>query len=55
MTAGFGATAAAVPEDLRTALLHLVAQLYENRGTGVEPELPLTVAAAIARYRVVRL
>ena len=55
VTAGFGTAAAAVPEDLRTALLHLVAQLYENRGTGSEPDLPLTVAAAIARYRMVRL
>lgn len=55
LTAGFGTTAASVPDDLRNAVMQLVAHLYENRGTGEEPSLPLTIAAAIARYRVVRL
>jgi uncharacterized phiE125 gp8 family phage protein len=55
LTAGFGTTVASVPEDLRNAILQLVAHLYENRGTGNEPALPLTVAAAIASYRLVRL
>jgi uncharacterized phiE125 gp8 family phage protein len=55
VTAGFGSAALAVPEDIRNAVLQLVAHLYENRGTGKDAGLPLTVAAALARYRVVRL
>ena len=55
VTAGFGTTASAVPEDLREALLQLVGHWFENRGTGREPDVPLTVHTIIARYREKRL
>ena len=54
-TAGFGENAGDVPEDLREALLQLVAHWFENRGTGREPELPLTVETILARYRELKL
>jgi uncharacterized phiE125 gp8 family phage protein len=53
--AGFGATAAAVPEPLRQAMLILVAHWYENRGNAEPPAMPLTVDALIRPYREVRL
>ena len=55
LTAGFGAAPSNVPEDLRNALKQLVAHWYENRGTGREPDLPLTVSTVISRYREMRL
>lgn len=54
VTAGFGATASAVPQPLREALLQLVAHWYGHRGDeSARP--PLTVASIIAEYREVRL
>lgn len=54
-TAGFGATAASVPEDIRLALLYLAAHWYENRlpvtGDGVQ-EVPHHLDALIAMHRV---
>jgi len=55
VTAGFGSTAADVPEPLRQALLQLVAHWYEHRGNSDPPPLPLTVAALLAPFREVRL
>ncbi|MBI2720363.1 MAG: phage head-tail connector protein [Rhizobiales bacterium] len=55
LTAGFGTAASAVPEDLRLGLKQLIAHWFENRGTGREPDLPLTVSTVIARYREMRL
>ncbi len=51
-TAGFGA-AAAVPRDLRQAVLLLVAYWYENRDAIASA--PLTVERLVASYRRVRL
>lgn len=58
-TAGFGATADAVPEPIRQALLLLVAHWYEHRDP-IEIGTPSTaVPAAVSRllnpYRAVRL
>jgi uncharacterized phiE125 gp8 family phage protein len=56
---GYGAAPADVPEPLRLAIKFLIAQWYENRGMttiGHEvAELPHTVAALIAPYRVLSL
>jgi uncharacterized phiE125 gp8 family phage protein len=56
---GYGPAPADVPEPLRLAIKFLIAQWYENRGMttiGHEvAELPHTVAAMIAPYRVLSL
>lgn len=57
LTAGFGAEWAAVPPDLRQAVMLLAAQFYETRhdaGDRVEG-LPLAVQALIERWRTVRI
>ncbi|WP_406856854.1 head-tail connector protein [Alsobacter sp. KACC 23698] len=59
LTAGYGPTAAAVLEALRTAIRLFAAHLYENRGDG-EPGAgpvppPPAVAALVAPYRRARL
>jgi uncharacterized phiE125 gp8 family phage protein len=56
--AGYGDTAADVPEPLRQALRLLLSHWYENRGLvadHVVALLPATVAALIAPYRVLSL
>ena len=57
--AGYGDSAAAVPEPLRQAIRLLIAHWYENRGvTAIGHEvavLPLTVTALLAPYRVLAL
>jgi uncharacterized phiE125 gp8 family phage protein len=55
--AGFGATAAAVPEPLRHAVRLLIAHSFEHRGDDVEPRgaLPNDVLALVAPYRRPRL
>lgn len=55
VTAGFGATASAVPEPLRQAVLILVAHWFEHRGAADPPPLPLTLDALIRPWREVRL
>jgi uncharacterized phiE125 gp8 family phage protein len=55
VTAGFGTTAASVPEDIREAILQLVAHWYGNRGEIREENMPLTVITVMQRYREVRL
>jgi uncharacterized phiE125 gp8 family phage protein len=56
LTAGFGATASSVPQDLRHAILLLVADLYAHRGdTDSMRPLPAAVLNVIADYRVMRL
>jgi uncharacterized phiE125 gp8 family phage protein len=54
---GFGEMATDVPEPLRLAVRHLVAQGFEHRGDGLEPQrgLPPNVAQLLHRYRPVRL
>jgi uncharacterized phiE125 gp8 family phage protein len=55
--AGFGATAAAVPDPLRLAVRLLVARWFENRGDALEPApaLPDDVLSLVSPYRRVRL
>jgi uncharacterized phiE125 gp8 family phage protein len=59
ITAGYGASAASVPEPLRQAIRLLTAHWYDNRGlvtAGSEAAmLPASVAALIAPYRVFSL
>ena len=54
-TAGYGATAASVPADLRAVMLLIVGHLYHRREavdrSGLA-ELPMGVAVILARYRV---
>lgn len=54
-TAGFGALPAAVPQDLKQALLLLVAHWFENRGDGGAASLPLPAAEILSRHRIARL
>ncbi|MFH3480576.1 head-tail connector protein [Xanthobacter variabilis] len=56
ITAGYGATAAAVPADLMQAVRLVMAHFYEFRdGSGDALSLPDTVGALLAPYRLVRL
>ena len=54
--AGYGTTAASVPQPIRQAMLFLVAHWYENREPvnigNITTDLPFTVAALVAPYRV---
>ena len=52
--AGFGPWAA-VPADLRQAVLTLAAALYEDRGGMETREVPPLVAALLAPWRIMRL
>ena len=54
-TAGFGTTAASVPEEIRLALLYLTAHWYENRlptNADGAMEIPHHLDALIAMHRV---
>lgn len=55
-TAGYGATAATVPEPLRQAVLYLLAHYYENRspvGINVNAtKLPFAVESLAAPYKI---
>ncbi|AXS39961.1 head-tail connector protein [Breoghania sp. L-A4] len=53
ITAGYGASAADVPQPLRLAVRRLVAHWYERRET--EGSIPPNVAALLAPYRIVSL
>lgn len=55
ITAGYGETAASVPEPLRQATRLLIARDYEQRDKIESGKLPDAVAALIAPYRVVSL
>ncbi|MEM6498725.1 MAG: head-tail connector protein [Pseudomonadota bacterium] len=57
-TAGFGTTAATVPNDVCRALLGLVAHWFEHRGADAlrtPPPIPKSVSALLMPYRPVRL
>ncbi len=55
ITAGYGETAASVPEPLRQAMRFLIARYYGQRDRIESDGLPEAVAALIAPYRVVSL
>jgi len=48
-TAGFGAAASAVPQDIIEAIMSIVAWRYENRGS---KEIPGNAQAVMDRYKV---
>ena len=54
-TFGFGPGQDDVPEQLRQAVLLLVAHWYDHRGNANPPPVPLTVAALLAPFREARL
>ena len=54
VTVGFGA-AAAVPQELKHAILILLAHWFDHRGDAEGALLPLTVADIIRQHRLVRL
>jgi uncharacterized phiE125 gp8 family phage protein len=51
---GYGDTASDVPDGIKTAILSLLAQLYQSRGDAEAPP-PGPAIAALAPYRVVML
>ena len=53
--AGFGATSANVPQDLRQAMLLAIGYWFQNRGDVAADALPLAVQETINSYRVMRL
>lgn len=55
ITAGYGESAASVPEPLRQAMRLLVARYYAQRDRIEKDELPEAVRALLAPYRVVSL
>lgn len=59
VVAGYGTTAAAVPEPLQQAIRQLLAHWYENRGAAPTGEgaarVPAAVAPLIAPYRALAL
>jgi uncharacterized phiE125 gp8 family phage protein len=55
-TAGYGATAASVPEEIRHAIMMLVGELYENREDSDKMEsfeMPWSVKALLGFDRVI--
>lgn len=52
VSAGYGATAASVPEPLRQAIRLLIARAYEHRDRVEEDALPADVARLIGPYRI---
>ena len=55
---GYGANASDVPEDIKTAILLLVASMYENRGNNIQEQLHLskTGAAEILQpYKIIKI
>ena len=54
-TAGFGSAGSAVPQDLRQALLVIIAHWFQNRGDAEAHVLPLPALEIIDTYRAKRL
>ncbi len=55
---GYGTNASDVPEDIKTAILLLVASMYENRGNNIQEQLHLskTGAAEILQpYKIIKI
>lgn len=55
LIAGFGAGASAVPNQIKQALLIIIADWYASRGDVDAGDLPLSARSLLAPYRVVRL
>jgi uncharacterized phiE125 gp8 family phage protein len=53
--AGFGATASAVPQDLKQAALFITAHWFSRRGEGDDGVLPMAVLELLSPYRMMRL
>lgn len=53
-TVGFG-DAAAVPQDIKQAIMELVAHMYENRGDQSKMEIPPHVLSLVKSWKVVRI
>jgi uncharacterized phiE125 gp8 family phage protein len=51
-TAGFGATAASVPAQIRQAMLLVIGNMYENRGDEGHRTIPSTVYNLLDAHRV---
>jgi uncharacterized phiE125 gp8 family phage protein len=54
-TAGFGASASAVPQELKQALLLTLAHWFEHRGEADGGSLPLSAVEILSRHRLMRL
>lgn len=52
--AGYGAAPAGIPQDIRQAILLIVAHLYENRGD-VSAEMPATAELLLGNYREIKI
>lgn len=55
LVAGFGAAATAVPNQIKQALLIIIADWYASRGDVDAGALPLSARSLLAPYRTVRL
>ena len=55
LVAGFGAAASAVPNQVKQALLIIIADWYASRGDVDAGTLPLSARSLLAPYRTVRL
>ena len=53
--AGFGATAAAIPQELKQAILLIIAHWFSKRGEGDDGVLPMAVLELLSPYRMLRL
>ncbi len=53
--AGFGATAVAVPQELKQAALLITAHWFSKRGEGDDGVLPMAVLELLSPYRKMRL
>lgn len=54
-TAGFGVAASAVPQELKQALLLIIAHWFDRRGEGDGGSLPLSAVEILSRHRIARL
>jgi uncharacterized phiE125 gp8 family phage protein len=55
LTAGFGATAAAVPQELKQAMLLMIASWFAHRGDDGDHSLPLLAQELLRSFRVRRI
>jgi uncharacterized phiE125 gp8 family phage protein len=55
LTAGFGATAASVPTQIKQALLIILSDWYASRGDVDAGQIPISAQALLSTYKSVRL